>query len=123
MNEQPTLEANAEIVALRRNLTWLALAMLVLSSSVNLFVLRQVISVRKDLMANRSTIVENVESFQKGEGEVKSFVAKLQAYSKTHPTFAPVLAKYMPALTQYGLTPSATEPAGDLPPTIPPTTK
>ena len=97
-----------------RNLFIAALVvLLVFSGSINLYLLRQVITVRKELSANRPTVHQLVENYKKNEGPaIEGFIKSLQAFAQQHPDFVPVLAKY-------GLAP-ASQGAGI--PTAPPQT-
>jgi hypothetical protein len=69
--------------------------LLIFSGSMNLFLLRQFISVRKD-SAGLQAVVDNYVKAE--EPAIRKMVVALQGYAKTHPEF-PVLARYgaMPA--------------------------
>ncbi len=88
-------ELRAEYQSLRK-LFHIALAVLfIFTAGVNLYLLRQVISVRKDLASYRPRVNQMVSEFQKnGEPVLQQFVNNLQTYARTHPDFNPILTKY-----------------------------
>jgi len=80
--------------------------------SLNIFLMRQMIFVRKELEAVRPQINQMVENYTKNEEpQIRGFVNSLITYSQTHPDFNPVLAKYkIVATPQAAAAPAA--PAG-----------
>ncbi|MGI8965464.1 MAG: hypothetical protein ACR2H1_05165 [Limisphaerales bacterium] len=91
-----------------------ALATLILfTGGVNLYLLRQTISLRKDLANYRLRVTQVIAEYQKGgEPALQSFVKNLQVYGQTYPDFIPILVKY-------NLAPS-TNANNRIPPTTPP---
>ncbi|MDQ6632177.1 MAG: hypothetical protein M3Y82_10560 [Verrucomicrobiota bacterium] len=88
-------------------------ALLLFTGGVNLYLLRQTISIRKDLANYRLRVTQVVAEYQKsGEPALQSFVKNLQVYGQTHPDFIPILVKY-------NLAPS-TSANNRIPPTTPP---
>jgi hypothetical protein len=85
----------------------------VISGTLNIYLLRQWRSTSKDLTAIRPQATQMIAEFQKVSGPLmQDFVKKIADYGRTHPDFVPVLAKY-------GLKPSSpTNP----PPATPATT-
>ena len=70
-------------------------ALVLLGFSLNIFLLRQMIFVRKELEAVRPQINQMVENYTKNEEpQIRGFVNSLITYGQTHPDFTPVLAKY-----------------------------
>ncbi len=68
-------------------------ALIVLSGSVSVYMLRQVSIVRRQV-AEMSQFVNDYETNTKPKME--SFLAKLQQFTKTNPDFAPILNKFNP---------------------------
>jgi hypothetical protein len=94
--EEPSVTAlRQECAALRKMLVASLLFLLVLSGSVNLYLLRQMISARKDLAELRPRVEQRLAEYQKNEEPaIKAFIENLRAFAAAHPDFAPVLAKY-----------------------------
>lgn len=70
-------------------------ALLILGISLNVFLLRQAAFARKDLQVVRPQVKQLLANFEKSEEpQIKSFVNALIGFSKTHPDFKPILAKY-----------------------------
>ena len=69
----------------------LLIIVLVLSGSLDVFLLRQVSLVRKEVEDRQSF----VEKYEKTEAPVMgNFVARLREFTRSNPDFAPILAKY-----------------------------
>jgi hypothetical protein len=74
------------------------LMLAVLCGSLNIYLLRQVTLVRRELKANRPVVDQIVAEYVRSGGPViKDFLTKLEVFSKTHPDFRPILAKYVNA--------------------------
>ncbi|MHB8521504.1 MAG: hypothetical protein ACYDH9_12205 [Limisphaerales bacterium] len=72
------------------------LTLVILCGSLNIYLLRQVSLVRRDLEANRPVVEKIVAEYvRSGEPTIKDFLNKLEVFSKTHPDFRPILAKYV----------------------------
>lgn len=70
-------------------------AVLILAGSLNILLLRQVVTMRKDLDAVRPQVNQLVENYQKIEDpQIKNFVNSLIGFGRTHPDFNPILVKY-----------------------------
>jgi hypothetical protein len=96
------MDSNSEITSLRNQVFTLLVALIVVSGTVTVYLYRQASILGKDLNASQQLI----NSFNKGQPAVASFVNQLGAYSMAHPEIRPVLAKYgiIPAATQPNLT-------------------
>jgi hypothetical protein len=111
---QPDLsDLQAQYDALRHLIVSLMILVVVISGTLNIYLLRQWRSTSKDLTAIRPQATQMIAEFQKVSGPLmQDFVKKIADYGRTHPDFVPVLAKY-------GLKPSSpTNP----PPATPATT-
>jgi hypothetical protein len=111
---QPDLsDLQAQYDALRHLIVSLMILVVVISGTLNIYLLRQWRSTSKDLTAIRPQATQMIAEFQKVSGPLmQDFVKKIADYGRTHPDFVPVLAKY-------GLKPSSpTNP----PPAAPATT-
>jgi len=70
-------------------------AVLIMSGSLTVFLIRQVMFVRRDLESVRPQIEQLVKNYQQiEEPQINSFINTLVNFSRTHPEFNPVLAKY-----------------------------
>ena len=70
-------------------------ALLILSFSINVFLIRQATYIRKDLKAMRPQVQQIVANYQKNEDpQIKNFVNALVGFGRTHPDFNSILAKY-----------------------------
>jgi hypothetical protein len=84
-----------ECATLRKLLVATLFFLLLLSGSVNLYLLRQMISARKDLAELRPRVEQRLADYQKNEEPaINAFIANLRAFAVAHPDFAPVLANY-----------------------------
>jgi hypothetical protein len=106
-------DLQAQYDALRHLIVSLMILVVVISGTLNIYLLRQWRSTSKDLTAIRPQATQMIAEFQKVSGPLmQDFVKKIADYGRTHPDFVPVLAKY-------GLKPSSpTNP----PPATPATT-
>jgi hypothetical protein len=93
---QPDLnDLQAQYDALRHLIVSLMLLVVVISGTLNIYLLRQWRSTSKDLTAIRPQATQMIAEFQKVSGPLmQDFVKKIGDYGRTHPDFAPVLAKY-----------------------------
>ncbi|MEO5804725.1 MAG: hypothetical protein ABIR24_14465 [Verrucomicrobiota bacterium] len=88
-------EAREQYEGLRKLLLATLVAVLILSGSLNIFLLRQMAFIRKDLESARPKVSQLLASYQKNEEpEIKRFVNTLVGFARTHPDFNPILAKY-----------------------------
>lgn len=76
-------------------------ALIILSLGVNLFIFRQMQAARTQLAASRSAVQTLTEQYQRKEPAMRQFTSELQTYAASHPEFAPILARYRPALPQF----------------------
>ena len=108
---QPNLsDLQAQYDALRHLVVSILILLVVISGTLNIYLLRQWRSTSKDLAGVRPQAAQMITEFQKVSGPLmQDFVKKITEYGRTHPDFAPVLAKY-------GLKPaSLTNPAPAIP--------
>ena len=102
-------EANdlqAQLDALRHLVVSILVLLVVISGTLNIYLLRQWINTSKDLAGVRPQAAQLIADYQKSAPMMDDFVKRVIDYGQTHPDFAPVLAKY-------GLKPAA--PAGAVP--------
>jgi hypothetical protein len=95
-------DSSSEISALRNQVFFLLLALIVVSGTVTVYLYRQASILGRDVNANQKL----VNAYNKGQPAVATFANQLGAYSMTHTEIRPVLAKYgiIPAPTQPNLT-------------------
>ena len=90
-----TNDLQAQYHALRHLVVSLLILVVVISGTLNIYLLRQWRSTSKDLTAIRPQAVQMIDDFRKTSGPLmQDFVKKITDYGRTHPDFAPVLAKY-----------------------------
>ena len=67
----------------------------VISGTLNIYLLRQWRSTNRDLTGIRPQATQMIAEYQKVSGPMMNdFIKKISEYGRTHPDFAPVLAKY-----------------------------
>jgi hypothetical protein len=93
---QPDLsDLQAQYDALRHLIVSLMILVVVISGTLNIYLLRQWRSTSKDLTAIRPQATQMIAEFQKVSGPLmQNFVKKITDYGRTHPDFAPILVKY-----------------------------
>lgn len=98
--------------SLRKIVLATLVALLILGGSINIFLLRQMVFMRKDLDAVRPQVKQLMENYQKiEEPQIKSFVNALANFGRTHPDFQTILAKYKIAPQAQVATPPTGVPA------------
>ena len=89
------MDLQAQYDALRHLVVSLLILVVVISGTLNIYLLRQWRSTSKDLAGIRPQASQMIADYQKTSGPVmQEFVKRITDYGKTHPDFAPVLAKY-----------------------------
>jgi hypothetical protein len=95
MNETPASNESADLketcASMRQQLNSVLILLLVVSSTLTIFFLRQVTLARKDRDIIRPGIVEYQ---QNGIPALNEFTTKLREYAKTHSDVVPILVKY-----------------------------
>jgi len=105
-------DLQAKYDALRHLVVSMLILVVVISGTLNIYLLRQWRSTSKDLAAIRPQASQMIAEYQKVSGPLMNdFIKKITEYGRTHPDFAPILAKY-------GLKAAATT---NLPPATPAT--
>ena len=85
----------AEYEALRNLVVSVLVLVIVLSGSLNIYLLRQAKYASSDLKVARPQVGQMVAEYQRGiEPTVRNMVSKLGEYGKTHPDFQPILNRY-----------------------------
>jgi hypothetical protein len=98
--------------ALRRMVQALALVLIVLSASLNVFLAFQVSNVRSQL-AQRRGILEQYDT--RGEEVMEEFLKDLRQYAERDPGFAPIVERHFPAALEKAATVSTVESSDDSP--------
>ena len=93
---QPDLNGlQAQYDALRHLVVSILILVVVISGTLNIYLLRQWRSTSKDLAGIRPQATQMIAEFQKVSGpRMNDFIKKLTEYGVTDRDFAPVLAKY-----------------------------
>lgn len=85
----------AQYDALQHLVVSILILVVVISGTLNIYFLRQWRTVNKDLAAIRPQATKMIADYQKVSAPLMNdFVKKVTDYGRTHPDFAPVLAKY-----------------------------
>lgn len=83
-----------ERARLERQITFLLVALVILSVTVTVFLWRQVRYAKRDLEMLRPVAAQVIQEFNQKKPEVDSFIARLFEYGRAHPDFAPIINKY-----------------------------
>ena len=89
-----TNDLQAQCDALRHLVVSILILVIVISGTLNIYLLRQWRTVSKDLAGIRPQAAQMFAEYQRVSGPRTDFVKKIKAYGLTHPDFAPILAKY-----------------------------
>ena len=89
-----TNDLQAQCDALRHLVMSVLILVIVISGTLNIYLLRQWKTVRKDLAGLRPQAAQIFDQYQKQNGMQLDFVKRITDYQRTHPDFAPILAKY-----------------------------
>jgi hypothetical protein len=100
-------DLQAQFEALRQLVLSILVLVVVISGTLNIYLLRQWRTTTRDLAGLRPQAEQMMAEYQKRSGPLMNdFIKKITEYGRTNPDFAPILAKY-------GLKPNA--PTGSLP--------
>jgi len=81
--------------ALRHLVVSILILVIVISGTFNIYLLRQWRTASKDLAGIKPQAAQMIAEYQRVSGPLMTdFVKKITEYGRTHPDFAPVLAKY-----------------------------
>lgn len=83
-----------ERARLERQITFLLVALVILSVTVTVFLWRQVRYAKRDLEMLRPVAAQVIQEFNQKKPEVDSFIARLFEYGRAHPDFVPIINKY-----------------------------
>jgi hypothetical protein len=93
--QPPAKDLQAQFDDLRHLVVSLLILVIVVSGTLNIYLLRQWKSAKRDLTAIRPQATQMVADYQKVSAPMWSeFVKRLTEYGRTHADFAPILAKY-----------------------------
>ena len=87
-------DLQAQYDQLRQLIASVLILVIVISGTLGIYLLRQWQSSRKDLIAIRPQAAQMIAEYQKSAPLMGDFVKKIADYGRTHPDFAPVLARY-----------------------------
>jgi len=116
---QPDLhELRAEYEALRHLVVSLLVLAVVVSGTLTIYLLRQYRFTHNELVQFRPGAVQMISEYQKLRGPVQDqFLIRLTEYGRTHPDFAPIMAKYgLKPATSTSAAPATASPAPGAPP-------
>jgi hypothetical protein len=88
-------DLQAQCDALRHLITSVLILVIVVSGTLNIYLLRQWKTTSKDLAAIRPQAEQMISEYTQKSGPLMNdFFNKITEYGRTHPDFAPILAKY-----------------------------
>src|ERR1035441_1570834 len=88
-------DLQAEFDAMRNLVMSILILVIVISGTLNIYLLRQWKTVSRELKDIRPQATQLIADYQKTSAPAMSdFLKKVTEYGRTHPDFAPVLAKY-----------------------------
>jgi hypothetical protein len=88
-------QLQAQLDALRHLIVSILILVVMISGTLNIYLLRQWRSTSKDLAGVRPQAAQMVAEYQKVSGPLMTdFIKRITEYGRTHPDFAPILAKY-----------------------------
>ena len=90
MNADP----ESEISALKNQVFFLLVALMMLSGTLMVVLYRQASMARKEIDALKTQAAPIITVYNQNAALIDSFVNQLKAYGQAHPDFVPVLAKY-----------------------------
>ena len=83
--------------SLRQLVVSMLVLLIVISGTLNVFLLRQARTSRQELEAFRPQVNGITAQYEKNVGPaMDEFVRKLAGFGKTHPDFAPIINHYLP---------------------------
>src|ERR1017187_6066057 len=93
---QPDLtDLQAQYEALRHLVVSILVLLVVISGTLNIYLLRQWRTTSKDLAGIRPQAAQMIAEYQRVSAPLMTdFVKKITEYGRTHPDFAPILTKY-----------------------------
>ena len=85
----------AQLEGIQHLVTSILILVVVLSGTLNIYLLRQWRTASKDLAGVRPQASQMIAEYQKVSAPLMNdFVRRITEYGRTHPDFAPILAKY-----------------------------
>jgi hypothetical protein len=88
-------DLQAQCDALRHLVNSMLILVIVISGTFNIYLLRQWRTTSKDLAGIQKQAEQMVAEYQRVSGPLMNdFVTKITEYGRTHPDFAPIMAKY-----------------------------
>jgi hypothetical protein len=88
-------DLQAQFDGLRHLVVSILILVVVISGTLNIYLLRQWRTASKDLAAIRPQAAQMIAEYQRVSAPLMTdFVKKITEYGRTHPDFAPILAKY-----------------------------
>jgi hypothetical protein len=90
-----TSDLRAQYESLRHLVVSVLILLVVVSGTLNIFLLREFRNAGRDLDNFKPSAQEFMMNYQKNDGpSVENFLLRIVDYGRTHPDFAPILKKY-----------------------------
>lgn len=86
--------AQQHATCLQRQMTFLLVALFIVSGTLTVFMWRQVRLARADLAVLKAPAGQILQEFQQQKPKWDAFVSKVAEYGKAHPDFDPIMKKY-----------------------------
>ncbi len=90
----PSTELQAQCDSLRHLVVSILVLLIIISGTFTIYLLRQWKYTRNDLASFRPQATNAIAQYEKNRAAMDDFVNKITDYGKTHPDFAPIMAKY-----------------------------
>lgn len=112
------------VETLRRQFQTTLIILIILSGAINLYLLRQFTTLRKEIAVVEPQVKKMASDFERVTRPLmNSFLKQLTDYAQTHPDFRPLLAKYNIQSTPAGAGAATPIPAPATPPPAIPASK
>lgn len=89
-----TGDLNERCACMQRQMTWMLVALIVVSCTLTVFLWRQVRYAKRDFGAMKPPAMQVINNFNQNKPAMDAFVLKLTEFGRSHPDFMPILNKY-----------------------------
>src|SRR5262245_25831462 len=93
-SDSEDLDLKQQCAALKRQVTTLFLALVVVSGTLSVFLWRQAHYSRVDLNAMKQPAAQIIQAFNQEKPNMDAFLGRLADFGRTNPDFVPILNKY-----------------------------
>ncbi|HTX22432.1 MAG TPA: hypothetical protein VMD27_11345 [Candidatus Aquilonibacter sp.] len=97
-NDSPETGLTEQIASLRRQISTLLLALIVVSGTLTVYLWYQSHTLGREIDSLNQQVIQ---PFDKSRPTMSNFVHQLEGYGNAHPDFQPILKKYGIGITNY----------------------